>query len=126
MDYIRVNVIRVYLTTQQNVDDIINDLDSKNIDSTSFLYSENSDNVMIIVEGSQANTLNEYMLHPMLLSDRIADLPPAIISSVTSELQNRGIITSGSVTAGDLLNNILKTFNPNHKGLGAMANKDFS
>lgn len=111
---------------KDNINNIIDYIDNLDVVSSSFYYDENSDNVLFIVEGNQANIVSGYMLPPNLLSTEISTLPQETILEVTTELQNRNIITTGSVTVEDLLNNILKTFNSAHKTLGEITKRDFS
>jgi len=119
-------MIRVYLTVKPRVDEVINEIDVLDVMSSSFHYDDQSENIMIIIEGNQADSLSEYMLPPYLLTTEISTLSTEVVTGVVTELQNRSIITSGSITVNDLLDNILKTFNSAHKTLGGITKRDFS
>lgn len=119
-------MIRVYLSVKSDVNSIIDSIDSLDVISSSFHYDENSDNVLFIVEGNQSDIVAGYMLPPNLLTTEISTLSQETITEVTTELQNRNIITTGSVTVEDLLDNILKTFNSAYKSLGEITQRDFS
>ena len=66
------------------------------------------------------------MMPPHSLDTLISDMPVIEIINVTEELTARNINTSGSVTAGDLINNICKFFNADFKSLGGIIERDFS
>lgn len=96
------------------------------IKTMSYIYDTSSNNVMVIVEGVDADKLNTYMFPPNNLNTLIINLPEDDRDGVINELGGRGIVTEGSETCGDLLNNICKFFNADFKSLGSIMEKDFS
>lgn len=124
-------MIRVYLDysyteSNKNKTSILVESESLNLKSVSYHYDSNSKNVMAIVEGVDADKLTAFMIPPHPLGKAISDMHIGEISRVTDELNSRNINTSGSITCGDLLDNICKTFNTDFKTLGDIINRDFS
>ncbi len=126
-------MIRVYLTDSYIEDNQVKTLvgvESETIITQSISYHYDNDNgtnnVLAIVDGDNAEQFTSFMMPPHDLDDLIADMPEDEITLVITELTNRGIQTSGSLTAGDLLENICKYFNESYVSLGAVLEKDFS
>jgi len=124
------HMIRVYLDyshidNNKVITAISTEADELDISAVSLHY-DNNKNVMGIVEGNQADKLTMFMLPPYSLDTPISELPESEIIEVTTELTARGINTTGSVTCGDLLDNICKFFNADFKSLGSIMEKDFS
>lgn len=105
------------------LEESVTPLDIKTI---SYIYDTESSNVMEIVQGVDADKLGAYMFPPNDLSTLINDLSIEERISVITELNGRGIITDGSITCGDLLNNICLFFNADFESLGSIMNEDFS
>ncbi len=126
-------MIRVYLT-----DSYIEDNENKNLvlvesellSLKSCSYQRDKDNetnnVLAIIDGIDAEKLTDFMFPPCSLDTLIVDMPAEDITRTINELNNRGIITEGSITARDLLENICKFFDADFISLGAVLEKDFS
>ena len=124
-------MIRVYLDTSYIEDkatksSISIESDYLNLTAISYHYDTKSNNMLAIIEGDDAEKLTAFMMPPNELSKPIAELPTQDIISVITELNNRGIITEGSITCGDLINNICEFFNADFNSLGEIMLKDFS
>lgn len=123
---LRIYLDNSYIEGNENKTSILVESESLNLNSISYHYDANSNNVLSIVEGDDAEKLTAFMMPPHSLDTLIADMPVIEIISVTEELTARNINTSGSITAGDLINNICKFFNANFKSLGSIIKRDFS
>ena len=123
---IRIYLDESYISGNENKTSILVESDLLILNSISYHYDNNSNNVLVIVEGQDAEKLTAFMFPPCSLDTLISDMPIIEVINVTEELTSRGINTSGSVTAGDLINNICKFFNADFKSLGDIMNRDFS
>jgi len=123
---LRIYLDNSYIEDNENKTSILVESESLNLNSISYHYDSNSNNVLAIVEGDGAEKLTAFMMPPHSLDTLISDMPVIEIISVTEELTKRSINTSGSMTAGDLINDICKFFNADFKSLGAIMKKDFS
>lgn len=123
---IRIYLDDYYIDAGESKSSVSIESDELNIKSISYHHDANSYNVMCIVDGDDAEKLSAFMLPPCELSTLISELPKSEIISVTNELSSRGIKTSGSTTAGELIDNICKFFNTDFKSLGAITKRDFS
>jgi hypothetical protein len=123
---IRIYLDKSYTENNENKTSVFVESESLDLKSISYHYDSNSNNVLAIVEGIDTERLTAFMLPPYPLETLISKMPGIEVVSVTKELTERGINTSGSVTAGDLINNICKIFNTDFKSLGDIMNKDFS
>ena len=123
---IRIYLDNAYLDDNEYKTSILAESQSLNIKQVSYHYDSNSSNVLAIAEGDDAENLSAFMLTPYPLSALISSLPDSEVENITNELNARGINTSGSVTAGDLINNICKSFNVDFKSLGLILERDFS
>ena len=97
--------------------------------SMSYHYDNKSNNVLVFAEGIDADQFDQvhnFMFPAMDLKTRIADMPEDVITTVITELTKRGIVTDGSETARDLLENICLFFNKGFVGFGSILQKDFS
>lgn len=124
-------MIRVYLDTfyiedKKTKSSISIESEKLNLNAVSYHYDTNSNNILAIVEGQDAEKLTAFMMPPNDLNKSISELPPEDITNVINELNNRGIVTEGSITCGDLINNICNFFNANFNSLGEIMSKDFS
>lgn len=124
-------MIRVYLTTQFIKDNkyttqVGEEASALNIDPITNYVDKNSNNVMAICEGANADQLSDFMLPPHSTDTLISSLPEQEVIDVISELTNRGIDTNGSITCGDLLENICLFFDADFTGIGSLLEKDFS
>ena len=123
---LRIYLDNSYIEDNENKTSILVESESLNLNSISYHYDTNSNNVLAIVEGGDAEKLTAFMMPPHSLGTLISDMPVIEIITVTEELTKRNISTSGSVTAGDLINNICKFFNADFKSLGSIIERDFS
>ena len=123
---IRIYLDESYIENNENKTSILVESEYLSINSISYHYDNNSNNVLTIIEGPDADKLAAFMMPPYSLDSLIESMPVTEIIRVTEELTERGIDTSGSVTAGDLINNICKFFNADFKSLGDIMNKDFT
>ncbi|HHZ68710.1 MAG TPA: hypothetical protein EYN67_19000 [Flavobacteriales bacterium] len=123
---LRIYLDNSYIEDNENKTSILVESESLNLNSISYHYDTNSNNVLAIVEGDDAEKLTAFMMPPHSLGTLISDMPVIEIITVTEELTKRNISTSGSVTAGDLINNICKFFNADFKSLGSIIERDFS
>lgn len=123
---IRIYLDESYIENNENKTSILVESEYLSINSISYHYDNNSNNVLTIIEGPDADKLTAFMMPPYSLDSLIESMPVTEIIRVTEELTDRGIDTSGSVTAGDLINNICKFFNADFKSLGDIMNKDFT
>tara|TARA_R110000772_G_scaffold248137_1_gene362138 strand:- start:1921 stop:2298 length:378 start_codon:yes stop_codon:yes gene_type:complete len=123
---IRIYLDVSYIEGNENKTSISVESDLLSLESISYHYDNNSNNVLAIVDGQDAEKLTAFMLPPHSLNTLIADMADSEIANVTEELTARSINTSGSVTAGDLINNICKFFNADFKSLGGIIERDFS
>jgi len=121
----RIYLDNSYIEDNENKTSILVESESLNL-IISYHYDTNSNNVLAIVEGDDAEKLTAFMMPPHSLDTLISDMPVIEIINVTEELTARNINTSGSVTAGDLINNICKFFNADFKSLGGIIERDFS
>ncbi|HHZ70004.1 MAG TPA: hypothetical protein EYN67_05345 [Flavobacteriales bacterium] len=122
---LRIYLDNSYIEDNENKTSILVESESLNL-IISYHYDTNSNNVLAIVEGDDAEKLTAFMMPPHSLDTLISDMPVIEIINVTEELTARNINTSGSVTAGDLINNICKFFNADFKSLGGIIERDFS
>ena len=122
---LRIYLDNSYIEDNENKTSILVESESLNL-IISYHYDTNSNNVLAIVEGDDAEKLTAFMMPPHSLGTLISDMPVIEIINVTEELTARNINTSGSVTAGDLINNICKFFNADFKSLGGIIERDFS
>lgn len=123
---IRIYLDKSYTENNENKTSVFVESELLDLKSISYHYDSNSNNVLAIVEGLDAEKLTAFMLPPYPLETLISNMPAIEIINVTEELTARDINTSGSVTAGDLINNICEFFNAEFKGLGNIMNRDFS
>ena len=123
---LRIYLDNSYIEDNENKTSILVESESLNLNSISYHYDTNSNNVLAIVEGDDAEKLTAFMMPPHSLGTLLSDMPVIEIITVTEELTKRNISTSGSVTAGDLINNICKFFNADFKSLGSIIERDFS
>tara|TARA_R110000787_G_scaffold265685_2_gene371742 strand:- start:1307 stop:1684 length:378 start_codon:yes stop_codon:yes gene_type:complete len=123
---IRIYLDVSYIEDNENKTSILVESDLLNLKSISYHYDNNSNNVLVIVEGQDAEKLKTFMFPPCSLDTLISDMPIIEVTNVTEELSSRGIDTSGSVTAGDLINNICRFFNADFKSLGNIISRDFT
>ncbi len=126
-------MIRVYLTTsylEDNENKTLVAVESEFLTLKSCSYSTDNDNgtnnVLVIVDGPDAEKLSDFMFPACSLDTLIEDMSAEDITRTINELNSRGIITEGSVTARDLLENICKFFDANYVSLGAILDRDFS
>jgi hypothetical protein len=122
---IRIYLDNAYLEDSEYKTSILVESQNLNV-KVSYHHDNNGTNVLAIVEGSDAEKLTAFMLPPYSLNTLISSLSESEITKVTSELNARNINTSGSVTTGDLINNICYFFNVDFKTLGSITNRDFS
>jgi len=123
---IRVYLDNSYIEGNENKTSILVESEGLSLNSISYHYDTNSNNVLAIVEGDDAEKLTAFMMPPHSLDTLIADMPVIEVITVTEELTARNISTSGSIVAGDLINNICKFFNTDFKSLGSIIERDFS
>lgn len=123
---LRIYLDNSYIEDNENKTSILVESESLNLNSISYHYDTNSNNVLAIVEGDDAEKLTAFMMPPHSLDTLIVDMPVIEIITVTEELTARNINTSGSITAGDLIDNICKFFNADFKSLGSIIERDFS
>tara|TARA_R110000772_G_scaffold1495_1_gene5079 strand:- start:557 stop:919 length:363 start_codon:yes stop_codon:yes gene_type:complete len=120
-------MIRVYLITNEDADNFLNVADSLDVESTSLIHDDKGVNVVVIVEGVDADmVLGFYMLPGFILSRKINTIPIDDVIKISSDLSERGINTSGSNTVGELLDNICKSLVSEFNGLGDITMRDFS
>ncbi len=126
-------MIRVYLTdsyVEDNKNKNLVGVESELLNLKSCAYHHDNDNgtnnVMVIVVGDDAEKLTDFMFPPCSLDTLIVDMPAEDITRTINELNKRGIVTEGSITARDLLENICKFFDANYVSLGAILEKDFN
>ena len=104
------------------------------LDNSYIEGNENKTSILVESEGLSLNSisyhdaekLTAFMMPPHSLDTLIADMPVIEVITVTEELTARNISTSGSIVAGDLINNICKFFNTDFKSLGSIIERDFS
>ena len=123
---IRIYLDVSYIEDNENKTSILVESDLLDLKSISYHYDSNSNNVLVIVEGREAEKLKAFMFPPYPLNTLISGMPAIEVTNVTEELSSRGIDTSGSVTTGDLINNICRFFNADFKSLGNIINRDFT
>tara|TARA_R110000772_G_C13283394_1_gene437358 strand:- start:1716 stop:2090 length:375 start_codon:yes stop_codon:yes gene_type:complete len=123
---IRIYLDNSYLDGNELKTSVLLESEMLNISSISYHYDSDSSNVLSIAEGVDADRLTAFMMPPYPMNTLISDIPQEDVSKVIQELQDRNIITSGSVTVMDLVNNICKAFNVDFNGLGKIMNREFS
>lgn len=120
-------MIRVYLITPDEIPVFLSDADTLNIKSVSLVHDDAAVNVIAIVEGQEAEKLTGfYMLPGYVLSREVETIPNNEIEKISQDLNDRGIVTSGSITVGDLLDNMCLALNSDFKGLGDITTRDFN